>query len=396
MARLRIAVVAGEASGDQLGASLLQALAERGIGCDVMGVGGPALTARGLTSLFPQSDIAVMGLGPVIRRLPLLLRRIRETADAILEARPDILVTIDAPDFTKRVARRVHRQAPDIPIVHWVCPSVWAWRPGRAPAMRGYIDHILCLLPFEPEALAQLNGPPGSFVGHPLEERIPQMRPQTAEEAAARRNLEAPRILILPGSRNSEVRRLLPVFLETARRVRLVTPGAYFTIPTMPWLEAGVREAVAASGLDIAVTVSDDAKWQALRSARCALAASGTVTLELAFAGIPLVAAYRVANWEAAIARRLIKLPSVILPNLVLGDNIVPEFLQGEANPDVLLAHLTPLIQGRAAYDAQIAGFSRLEAIMAMPGSNPSARAASLVLDLAGKARDRRMREQAP
>jgi lipid-A-disaccharide synthase len=389
MAGLRIAVVAGEASGDQLGASLIHAIRAQGITPEVLGVGGPALADAGLVSLFPQSDIAVMGLGPVIRRLPLLIRRIRETADAILAARPDILVTIDAPDFSKRVARKVHAAAPEIPIVHWVCPSVWAWRPGRAPAMRPYIDQILCLLPFEPAALARLKGPPGTFVGHPLEERIPLMRPQTAAEQAARDNRAEPHVLVLPGSRVSEIRRLLPVFLETARRILLIHPMAHFTIPTLPWLETAVRAAVATSGLEIEVVTSDADKWRALRSARVALAASGTVTLELALAGIPMVAAYRVANWEAAIARRLIALPSVILPNLVLGENIVPEFLQDDANPDRLTAALMPLLAGAPAFEAQRTAFRRLETVMAMPGLKPSARAAALVLDLAGKARER-------
>ncbi|MCA1998834.1 MAG: lipid-A-disaccharide synthase, partial [Hyphomicrobiales bacterium] len=183
---LRLAIVAGEASGDMLGASLLGALAARGVAVEAMGVGGPALTEAGLATLFPQSEIAVMGFGPVIRRLPLLIRRIRETAEAIVAARPDALVTIDAPDFSKRVARRVRKASPDIPTLHWVCPSVWAWRPGRAPAMRPYIDHILCLLPFEPEALHRLGGPEGHYVGHPLVERIAEMRPAGAAEAARR------------------------------------------------------------------------------------------------------------------------------------------------------------------------------------------------------------------
>jgi lipid-A-disaccharide synthase len=386
MPELRIAVVAGEASGDQLGASLLRALAAEGVTCHAMGVGGPALAEAGLTSLFPQSEIAVMGLGPVIRRLPLLIRRIRETAAAIVAARPDIVVTIDAPDFTKRVAKRVRAAAPDIPIVHWVCPSVWAWRPGRAPAMKPYIDHVLCLLPFEPAALAELHGPPGTHVGHPLEERIGEMRPQSAEEQASRANTEAPSILILPGSRMSEIRRLLPVFLETARLTLLAKPRAHFMIATLPWLEGAVRGLVGASGLDVEVVTGDAAKWRVLRSARAALAASGTMTLELALAGIPMIAAYRMAPWEAVIARKLVKVPSVILPNLVLGENVVPEFLQEAMTPPALAAGLAPLLDATPAYAAQIAAFARLEGVMAQPGLRPSARAARLVLELVPKA----------
>lgn len=382
MAPLRIAVVAGEASGDQLGASLLRALGAEGVAFEATGVGGPALEAAGLASLFPQSEIAVMGFGPVIRRLPLLIRRIRETAAAVVAARPDILVTIDAPDFTKRVAKRVRAAAPDIPIVHWVCPSVWAWRPGRAPAMRPSIDHVLCLLPFEPAALARLNGPPGTYVGHPLEERLGEMRPRTPAETARRADTDAPGVLILPGSRMSEIRRLLPVFLETARLTLLAKPAARFTIVTLPWLETAVRDQVAASGLAVEVVTGDEAKWRALRPARAALAASGTMTLELALAGIPTVAAYRVAPWEAFIARRMIRVPSVILPNLVLGESVVPEFLQEAATPPALAAGLAPLLDATPAFEAQIAAFARLEAVMAQPGARPSTRAARLILDL--------------
>lgn len=388
MPRLRIAIVAGEASGDQLGASLLRALAERGVEVEAFGVGGDAQTARGLATLFPQSDLAVMGLGPVIRRLPLLLRRIRETATAIISAKPDILVTIDSPDFCKRVAKRVRAAAPEIPIVHWVCPSVWAWRPGRAPAMRPYIDHILCLLPFEPEALARLNGPLGTYVGHPLVEHIPLMRPQDAQEAAARESLDKQTVLLLPGSRLSEIRRLLPVFLAAIDRLGSETSLTRWVIPTLPHLVATIREALGHRVDQFEIIVDQAEKYAAMRRARAALAASGTVTLELALAGIPMVAAYKVANWEAAIARRLITATSAILPTIILGEKVVPEFIQQDATPENLAEALGKLLRDSPEFASQRAAFVRLEKAMATPGTSPSDRAATLVLDLARKARN--------
>lgn len=389
MKRLRIAIVAGEASGDQLGASLISAIRAQGVEVEAFGVGGDALLAEGLATLFPQSDLAVMGLGPVLRRLPLLLRRIRQTAAAIIAAKPDILVTIDSPDFCKRVARRVRKAEPEIPIVHWVCPSVWAWRPGRAPAMRPYIDHVLCLLPFEPDVLARLKGPPGTYVGHPLVERIPTMRPLDEVESASRDSVIVPTVLVLPGSRLSEIRRLLPVFLTTIDLVDEKTPGTRWVIPTLPHLVVTIGELLGSRAGRFEIVVDRSEKLAAMRRARAALAASGTVTLELALAGIPMVAAYRVANWEAAIARRLITASSAILPTIILGEKVVPEFIQQDATPENLAEALGRLLTDTPEFDRQRAAFERLEAMMETPGARPSERAAALVLDLAQKARDR-------
>lgn len=380
MARaLRIALVAGEASGDMLGASLLDAFTCMGVAVEAFGVGGEAMKARGFRSFFDQADIAVMGLGPVLRRLPLLIRRIQETAGAIAQANPDILVTIDAPDFSKRVAKRVRRMAPDIPAIHWVCPSIWAWRPGRAPAMRPYIDHVLCLLPFEPEALARLGGPPGTYIGHPLIEQTALMRPQNEQERLDRAH-NGP-LLLLPGSRISEIERHLPLFLSATDAL-----GVARVIPTLPRLEARIR--ALAGRADLRIVTREEDKHAAFRSAHAALAASGTVTLELALAGIPTVAAYRVAAWEAFIARRLITLPSVILPNLVLGEKIVPEFLQEAATPQALGASVETILNETPERAAQIAAFARLDARMRGDGAAPSRHAARVVLDLARKPRD--------
>lgn len=385
---MRIFLVAGEASGDQLGASLIRALRALDPTIEFAAVGGPRMAEAGVQSLFPLSDIAVMGLGPVIRRLPTILKRMGETVRAVAAFRPDLLVTIDSPDFSKRVAKRARAANPRLATVHWVCPSIWAWRPGRAPAMRPTIDHVLCLLPFEPEALHRLKGPEGSYIGHPAVERLAEFRPQMAEEAAARSDARHPTVLILPGSRGSEIRRLLPDFLAT---LPLATPPGMapdWVIPTLPHLEAEVRVRVQASGLPVRVVVGEAEKLAAFRRARAALAASGTVTLELALAQIPMVAAYRVAGWEAFIARRLITASSAILPNLVLGENLVPEFIQEAMSTAALAPRLAELIAGGEARARQLEGFARLEARMApADGLAPSARAAAIVLETARKRR---------
>lgn len=375
----RIAIVAGEASGDQLGASLLRRFRAEGFEAEVAGVGGAAMEAEGFRSLFPQSDIAVMGVGPVIRRLPTLLRRIRETADSIISARPDLLLTIDSPDFCKRVAKRVRARAPEIPIVHWVCPSVWAWRPRRAPAMRPYVDRILCLLPFEPDALLRLHGPEGVFVGHPLIERLDRLTPSAGEQRI-RDQVDPMTILLLPGSRQSEIRHLLKDFLIAARMA--APAGARFLLPTLPHIAPMVRALVVQSGLPVEITTSEDEKHAAFRQARAALAASGTVTLELALARIPMVTAYRMANWEAAIARRLITASSAILPNLILGENIIPEFIQEAVIPADLAASLAAILPDGAMRQHQLTRFDQLEAIMRASEAAPSARASAAIREL--------------
>ncbi len=356
---LRLAIVAGEASGDALGASVLAALRAQGIAVEVCAVGGERMAAFGVSSLFPLADIAVMGFGPVVARLPLLLRRIRQTAAAIVDFAPDIVLTIDAPDFCKRVARKVRAQAGHIPIVHWVCPSVWAWRPGRAPAMKPYIDEILCLLPFEPAALARLGGPEGVYIGHPLVEEMAEI---AQADGAAKEAL-----LLLPGSRRAEIARLLPLFLSASAGL-----GVRRVLPTLPMLEAQVR-ALCAGHPDVTIVVGEGAKRTAFAQAKLALAKSGTVTLELALGGIPMVTAYRVADWEAFIVRRLVSLPSAILPNLILGENVVPEFLQQAATAEALRAALGALLTDEAACARQRTAFERLRAYMHPPGMLPAA-----------------------
>jgi lipid-A-disaccharide synthase len=308
---------------------------------------------------------------PVIRRLPLLLRRMEETARHVVSEKPDCLITIDSPDFSLRVARKVRALAPAIPVIHWVCPSVWAWRPGRARRMRPHVDKILCLLPFEPGELKLLGGPEGVYVGHPLIERLAELRPNLAEQAM-RNDVDHPLVLILPGSRSSEIGRLLDVFGKAAALVAKGCPGARFVLPAVPHLEARIRQATASWTVAADIVTGEAAKLAAFRSARAALAASGTVTLELALSGVPTVAAYKVSAPEAALARRLIRVPSVILPNLILSEKAVPEFLQGDATATSLADSLKAILADSPARDAQLGAFQRLDEVMRLPEGTPS------------------------
>ena len=385
---LSIHLVAAEESGDALGAALARALVAReGGALKLAGVGGRAMAAAGISSPFLIDDLSIVGLTAIPRRLPMILRRIRETADAIIAAAPDALVIIDSPDFTHRVARRVRARAPMIPIVDYVSPSVWAWRPGRARTMRAYIDCVLAILPFEPAAHARLGGPSCIYVGHPLIERLSELRPNADE--ALRRSADPPLVLVLPGSRSSEIRRLLSIFGAAMARVSARIGPMDLVLPTMPHLAAAVRAGVAGWPVTPRIVVEPAEKWAAFRTARAALAASGTVTLELALAGVPTVAAYRLTLVEEVIARLAgisRRLTSVILANLVIGENVVPEFLQRDCVPERIADALTPLFSDTPERLRQIDAFARLDRIMALDAA-PSAKAAAIVLDVARRGR---------
>ena len=376
---LDIFIVAGEPSGDELAAKLMQALRAERPDIAFRGVGGPAMTGRGLRSLFPIADIAVMGFLPVVARLPTLLDRIRSTADAVIANPPAALVIVDSPDFTHRVALRVRARLPKLPIIDYVSPTVWAWRPGRAKKMRAYVDRVLAVLPFEPASHARLGGPVCEYVGHPLIERLDVLRP-SAEEARLRAE-GPPTIVVLPGSRRSEVARLVEVFGEAVARIASAYPDAQFILPAVPHVAADIHERLKSWLIQPRVVMGEVDKYAAFRRARGALAASGTVTLELALAGVPAVVGYRVPWIEEKIVRALATAPSYILSNIVLGENIVPGFLQDDCNPENLANTLLALLRDGAERSAQLAALARLDALMALPsGDTPSARAARAVL----------------
>ena len=376
----RIFLIAAEESGDRLGASLIGQLRSQ-LNADVefFGIGGEGMAAAGVASLFPIEELSILGLAAIPRRLPLILRRIREATDAVVTARPDVLVIIDSPDFTHRVARRVRAHAPSIPIVNYVSPTVWAWRSGRARAMRHYIDHVMAVLPFEPAVHQRLGGPPCSYVGHPLLEQIGTLRPD--ENERARRAGKPPVLLVLPGSRRSEINRHMPVFGETLKLLHSAGVDFEAVLPTLPHLVETVRAMSRQWAMQPRIELGEDARHAAFRIARGALTKSGTVTLELALAGVPMVTAYKVAAWEAWIARRVAYTSTIILANLVLGANVVPEFVQEMCRPDVLAAALKDVLVDAPPRQRQVEACATLDSIMSTGGRWPSQRAADIVIE---------------
>lgn len=376
---LTVWIVSGEESGDQLGAKLMRSLKAR-LGAERLrfgGVGGHAMRQEGLNSLFPLEEIAVMGIVAVIARLPAILKRIRMTADAVVAAKPDMLVIIDSPDFTHRVAKAVRKRAPSIPIVDYVSPSVWAWRPGRAAKMRAYVDHLLALLPFEPEAHQRLGGPPTTYVGHPLIERLDEIRPAPGE----RQRVEGQPInlLVLPGSRRSEVSRLMEPFGAALALLKERSTRPFeVTIPAVSHVADEIRARAESWSVKPRIVEGEAAKWAAFRQADAALAASGTVTLELGLAGVPMVVAYRVSKLEEVL-KYLIKAPSIVLTNLVLGENVIPELIQWDCTPEKLAGALLPLLSDTAERQRQIDAFGKLDTLMKIGDEAPSERAARIV-----------------
>ncbi len=382
----KIFLIATEESGDRLGANLMKVLRQRlGGAVQFEGVGGQAMAREGLTSLFPIEELSIIGLAAVVAQLPKILRLIGETARAVAQASPDILVIIDSPDFTHRVARRVRASDPSIPIIDYVSPTVWAWRPGRARAMLRYVDHVLALLPFEPEEYRRLRGPPCSYVGHPLTEQTATLRPDPSEQK--RRDEAPPVLLVLPGSRRSEIRHHMAIFGQTLGRLRDEGVAFELILPTMPHLLEAVGEGIKDWKVAPRVVVGEQEKRAAFRIAHAALAKSGTVTLELALAGVPMVTAYKTGAVEAWIVLKAINVKSVILANLVVGENVVPEFLQQDCTPEKLAPALREVLDGSALRRRQLEAFAGIDRIMTTGDQPPGVRAADIVLATLHKAR---------
>lgn len=372
---LRVAIVVGEDSGDQLGAGLIDAVRRRRPDAVFLGVAGERMAARGVKSFFPMGEVAVMGFASIVVHLPRIVRRGYETVAALLAVEPDILVIIDSPGFTHAVAKRVARRRPDLPIVDYVSPQVWAWRLGRVPRMTRYIDHVLALLPFEPEVYRRMAGPPCTYVGHPLVEKLDALRPAAGERGDLHMG---PVLLVLPGSRRTEVARLMEPFGEAVGRIVAARPGIEVVVPVVPHLETEVASRAALWPVRPRIVVGEAEKFAAFRRAHAALTASGTVTLELGLSGVPMVVAYRV---EAAgrLLKRFLKVPSIVLANLALGENAIPEFLDEAGSPDILARTTLPLLSDGPARAAQLAALARLEEVMGVLVP-PSDKAAEIVV----------------
>jgi lipid-A-disaccharide synthase len=337
------------------------------------------MEAQGLSRAVERAPPAIIGFAAIPTRIIDYLGLIRETADAAIAAKPDVLVIIDSPEFTHRVAKRVRRIAPNIPIINYGAPSVWAWRPGRARAMRRYVDHVMALLPFEPDAFKRLDGPPCSFVGHPATERIGDLRP-TADDTL--RRLASPaRVVVMPGSRRGEINRLIDLFKKTVEGItEQKKADVEFIIPAVPALADLLKQETRVWQAKVVVATGAQERNAAFRTARLALVKSGTSTLEVALAGVPMVTTYRVSHIEGIVAQFLLKVPSVILVNLVLGANVVPQFLQYRATPEKLIAAAMPLLADGPERQRQLDAFKRLDAVMEIDGELPSVRAARIVL----------------
>jgi len=362
---LKIAIIAGEESGELLGADLIRVLnAATGSRAELIGVGGRHLSELGLTSLFDSNEIALMGISAILRDLPRLIGRIGSTAKAIVAAKPDCLITIDSPEFTLRVARKVHAADASIPIVHYVCPSVWAWRPGRAKDMKGFVDRVLCILPFEVGELQRLDGPQGTYVGHRLS-RDPGIERAAAMQAQPR-GLSDDRektLLLLPGSRRGEVNSLLEPFRETVSILKQRGHRLRLLLPTVPHVEKIVREQTAAWPQRPEIFSDPERKWQAFGEADAALIASGTVSLELAVAGVPMVSCYKL-DFFARPLRGLVQSWATLLPNLIGDKLVVFEFIDFYVRPPALARQLEVLMADTEMRGWQKTGLAEVAARM--------------------------------
>lgn len=347
----KLFILAGEPSGDRIGADLVERLA-RHRPLQLSGVGGTALAQAGLTSLFDMHELAVMGFRDVLPRLPRLLWRARQVAQAIIRSRPDVTVLIDAQVFSAIVAAQVHRAAPDLPVLLYVAPAVWAWKPERARTLSPKFREVLSVLPFEPDFMAGAGGPETTYVGHPALERFTQRAELPATGP----------LLLLPGSREGELRRHLPLMRAVARELAGHPRITGFRLPTPQSLAARVGAEVAGWGLPVEVVSDEAGKARAFREAVAAAAVTGTVTLELALAGVPMVTTYLGDKGQAKRFARY-KVKFVALPNVILDRALVPEVLQTEPDATPLVAELRRLLDGDATA-TQLSGFAEIRALM--------------------------------
>ena len=384
---MKLFLIAGEPSGDNLGAALMAGLRDLVPAMEFRGVGGPAMQAQGLESRFPMEELAVMGIWEVLPKYRALKARIAETARAVADERPDALITIDSPDFCLRVAREARRLNPDLRTIHYVAPSVWAWRPGRAKKMAEVIDHVLAILPFEPP-LMRAAGMTCDFVGHPI---VSEPVASAAEAAAFRETHgiapEQPLILCLPGSRRGEVSRLGPRFDEALMRLRDRVPEIRVVIPTVRGVSGLVRDMAKRWPTAPVVVESPEERRAAFAAADLALAASGTVSLDLAANDVPMVIGYDVAPLSRLIIRLLLKTDTVTLVNLVSDTRVVPEFLGANCEPGPMSQALFCLIEHPEDRAGQIAAMNLTMERLGRGGEAPGLRAARSVLDALSSAR---------
>ncbi len=374
-----IFIIAGEPSGDALGAKLMAAL-KRKAEVRFSGVGGERMAEEGLASLFPMKELSLMGFIEILPHIPRLLKRLKQTVAQIIETQPDVVITIDSPGFTKRLAKQLRKRDIHIPLVHYVAPTVWAYKPERAKTCAALFDHLMVILPFEPPYFEE-EGLRTSYVGHPVvEEPIAQgdgHKFRTLHEIAE----SSPVVLMLPGSRRSELKRLLPVYEEVASQLVETMRNLTIVIPSLPHLAEALEAEVAEWPMRVIVVTERAEKYDAYAAAQVALVKSGTATLELAMAGLPMVVAYKTSAISAAIIRRMIRIPYVSLVNIIEDDIIIPEFLQEACTPELLSNALSELIIDQHAANRQTTAFSRVLMQLGQGDAQlPSEKAAEVVL----------------
>lgn len=377
-----IFVIAGEPSGDALGGALIAALRRRaGPGLRVAGIGGERMREEGITSLVPLGDLAVAGITEVLPRAATILRHVRETVAVIRAARPDAVVTIDSSGFSWRIAHALRRRGERLPLIHYVAPMVWAWRAGRARRVARWYDHLLVLLPFEPPYFERV-GLACTHVGHPVIDSGADKGAGDRFRAAHAIAPETVVLSVLPGSRGGEVRRLMPIFGETLRRLEAAIGEFRVVVPTVEnvaeLVSVGVREWPGAP----IVLRGVEAKYDAFAASRAALAASGTVALELAMARVPMTVAYRLNPLTEALLDRILKVRQVNLINLILGRTVVAEHLRGDCTPERLAATLVELIRDERVRAAHREGYDAAMRLLGAGGVPPSLKAADTILEI--------------
>jgi lipid-A-disaccharide synthase len=362
-------MIAGETSGDQLGGPLMAALKTKDHGLCFKGVGGDEMVRQGLVPVFPMRELALFGLFEILPKIPGILRRLNELNTLIRMERPELVITIDAPDFNFRLAKKL--QGSGIPVIHYVAPSVWAWRPGRAKKIQPLFRHLLALFPFEPPYFTKV-GLSATFVGHPLvNAKINEAQPL---------RLPGQSLLILPGSRRSEIQYHLPILRDTLALLKPRFPYLNILLPTVPHMHDAVVEGVKDWPYAVNFIVGTPEKFSAMLGATLALAASGTVSLELALAGCPSVIMYKVHGLTAALYRHFIKLKYVSLPNIILGREVMPEFIQFTATPEHLAKAVSSLLEDPSALAKQREELDKVKVMLApKDGLPPAAEAARVV-----------------
>lgn len=382
---MKIGFILGEESADRIGADLLRSLRRMSDEpVEAVGLGGHAMAEEGLTSLFDIEELSIIGVGAVVARLPQLIRRIRQTADLLIREKPDLIVIIDSFTFTRRVVTRIRRALPATPILSIVPPAVWAYRPNRAAVLARVADHSICLFPFEPAFLATHGGPAATYVGHPLlanpelqsifeRDRVNGMRPSAID----------PTLLILPGSRRGEIDRLMDDFGATYAYLKAEIPGLRAVLPAVARVRPLIENKLATWAFKPIIVEGEEEKWKAFAEADAALAASGTVALELALAGIPMALAYKLDPLAYRL-RHMMTGWTAALPNFIVGHPLVPEHFHEFVRAEHLARRLARLLRNTPEREAQLQGFAKIRELMAVERS-PGDASAEIILQMTGR-----------